>query len=309
MQTVTGTRGSVLHVPAMPDVGGVRQRTVRLGSVDVTLLEAGGQGPLALCLHGFPDTAFTWRHLVPRLADRGFHAVAPFLRGYWPTSLASDQRYDLDALAQDVTELRTVLRGGQDSVLVGHDWGAEIAYAVIARAPSAFRNVVAMAVPPPELDSILLRDHEQLRRFWYQFFFAAMPATARDVVAADDFAFVERLWRQWSPGYAANEDLVRVRESLRFPGHLDAALSYYADNPLPAAQPDTTPLPRRQGPPVLYLHGSEDGCIAADLVTTAPEALPPGSRLQVIDGAGHFLPLERPDIVNDLVADWLLRRT
>ena len=81
-------------------------------------------GPLALCLHGFPDTAHTWRHLLPRLADAGYHAVAPFLRGYAPTSVPADGRYDTGTLALDVCALHEALGGGPDAVVIGHDWGS-----------------------------------------------------------------------------------------------------------------------------------------------------------------------------------------
>src|SRR3954470_17433937 len=92
-------------------------------------LEAGpADGPLALCLHGFPDTAHTWRHLMPVLVDAGFHAVAPFMRGYAPTDVPADGAYSIGALAMDACALHDVLGGGDDAVLIGHDWGAATAY-------------------------------------------------------------------------------------------------------------------------------------------------------------------------------------
>src|ERR1044072_1420855 len=92
-------------------------------------LEAGpADGPLALCLHGFPDSAWTWRDLLPALADAGFRAVAPFTRGYAPSSVPADGRYQLAVLAQDAIALHEALGGDGDAVLIGHDWGATTAF-------------------------------------------------------------------------------------------------------------------------------------------------------------------------------------
>src|SRR5690242_4333046 len=95
-----------------------RARTVRANDLEFGILEAGpASGPLALCLHGFPDCAHTWRHLLPALADAGFHAIAPFMRGYAPTSIPADGEYGIGALAADAIALHEALGGGEDAVL------------------------------------------------------------------------------------------------------------------------------------------------------------------------------------------------
>ena len=111
----------------------MRTRTVRANGLEFGVLEA-GTGPLALCLHGFPDCAHTWRHLFPALAAVGFHAVAPFMRGYAPTTALANGDYGPNTLAADVLGLHEVLGGGSDAVLIGHDWGAEAAYRAAAAA-------------------------------------------------------------------------------------------------------------------------------------------------------------------------------
>jgi pimeloyl-ACP methyl ester carboxylesterase len=120
----------------------VRAGTVRANGIDFGVLET-GVGPLALCLHGFPDSAHTWRHLLPRLATAGFHAVAPFMRGYAPTSVAPDGCYHLGALVADAVALHQALGGDDHAVLIGHDWGAETTYGaggLRARAVAPARN-------------------------------------------------------------------------------------------------------------------------------------------------------------------------
>src|SRR5215469_11765710 len=119
----------------------VRATTVQANGLEFGLLEAGA-GPLALCLHGFPDTAHTWRHLLPALAGAGFHAVAPFMRGYAPTAVPGDGAYQVGALAADAVALHDVLDGGGDALLLRPDWGAEAAYGAAAHAAERWRRLV-----------------------------------------------------------------------------------------------------------------------------------------------------------------------
>ena len=271
----------------------LRERKVAANGIEFGILEA-GTGPLALCLHGFPDSARTWRHLLPELADAGFHAVAPFTRGYAPTGLGAD--YSTASLVADVTALHEALGGDESAVLIGHDWGAEAAYGAAAAAPERWRRVVTMAVPPLALDERLFSDYDQLRRFFYMFFLRT-PGAER-VVAADDMAFIDRLWADWSPGYDASADLRAVKDCLRDPRHLDAAVAYYRDY-APDSRPETPPQP------TLYLHGDRDGCIDVRLVHDAEQHLAPGSRMETVADTGHFLHVEKPDEVNRLIVDWV----
>ena len=292
----------------------MRAGTVRANGLEFGLLEA-GSGPLALCLHGFPDTAHTWRRLLPALAAAGFRAVAPFMRGYAPTTVPADGVYHLGALAADAVALHEVLGGGRDAVLIGHDWGAEAAYGAAAFSADRWRRLVTLAVPPAALDPVLFSDYDQLRRFFYLFLFRDPAGSAEAVVAADQMAFIDRLWADWSPGYHPGEHLTRVKESLQQPANLAAALGYYRA----AGAPGTPGAPQadaryaaeqqavgRQAPqPTLYLHGANDGCIAAHLARRAGSLLAPSSRMIVIGGAGHFPHLEKPDEVNNHILAWV----
>src|SRR5215510_1990615 len=195
-----------------------RPASVRANGLEFGLLEA-GSGPLALCLHGFPDSAHTWRHLLPALASAGFRAVAPFMRGYAPTAVPADGAYQVGALAADAVALHEVLGGDGNAVLIGHDWGAEAAYGAAAHAPDRWRRLVTLAVPPASLDPVLFSDYEQLRRFFYVFLFRDPRGFAEAVVAADRMSFLDRLWSDWSPGYDAGEDLAHVKECLREPAN------------------------------------------------------------------------------------------
>jgi pimeloyl-ACP methyl ester carboxylesterase len=284
---------------------------VRANDLDFVLLEA-GSGPLALCLHGFPDAAPTWRHLLPVLARAGFHAAAPFMRGYAPTAVPADGAYQLGALAADAVALHDVLGGDGDAVLIGHDWGAEAAYAAAAYVPDRWRRLVTLAVPPAALDPVLFSDYEQLKRFWYMFMFRDPAGFAEEMAAGDGMSLLDRLWLDWSPGYRPGEHLAQVKDSLRQPANLAAAIGYYraAGTPDPpeagtryAGEQQAASLQAPQ--PTLYLHGATDGCIRVELARRAEPLLAPSSRMIVITDAGHFLHLEKPAEVNDHILAWV----
>ena len=185
------------------------------------LADGPADGPLALCLHGFPDTAWSYRHLLPTLAAEGYRAVAPFMRGYAPTAVPAEPRYSAATLGLDANRLHEALGGGADAVLVGHDWGAIAAYPAASAAPDRWRRVVTMAVPPGPAMGGMLR-YDQLKRSFYMWFFQ-LPL-ADFIVPSNDFEFIARLWEVWSPGFVGSEDFSHVRVALRDPANLGAAL-------------------------------------------------------------------------------------
>jgi pimeloyl-ACP methyl ester carboxylesterase len=287
-----------------------RQLTVEANGLRFGCLASGEQSKrLALCLHGFPDTAWTWRHLLPELAAAGFYAVAPFLRGYAPTEIPADGRYQTGALVADTCALHQALGGDEDAVLIGHDWGAITAYGAAAFSPTQWTKVVTAAVPPAGALATGFLQYAQLRRSWYIFLFQHPLADV--AVAMNDLEFIDHLWRDWSPGYDAGEDLVRVKAALDSPERITAALGYYRamlnpDLQVPelAAQQVASSAPTPQ--PTLYLHGADDGCMGAELVTGVEPFLGPGSEVAIVAGTGHFLHLEKPAEINERVLRFLL---
>ncbi|TNY35255.1 alpha/beta fold hydrolase [Thermomonospora catenispora] len=283
--------------------------TITANGLEFGYLAEGPQdGPLALCLHGFPDSAHTWRHLLPRLAEAGYRAVAPFMRGYAPTSVPADGAYQTGALGTDVNALHEALGGGPDAVLIGHDWGAAAAYAALAQQPERWRRAVTLALPPiPALAAGFL-SYAQLKRSFYIFLFQTPLAEA-----ALDRAFVAGLWRDWSPGYDAAEDVAYAMNCLAGPANVAAAVGYYRamldpSRHLPAYAAAQAAAEKVAARPILYLHGTDDGCLGVEILGEEADLLrhlPPGSRVELIEDAGHFLHLERPEEVGERVLRWL----
>jgi pimeloyl-ACP methyl ester carboxylesterase len=282
--------------------------------LEFAYLEDGpADGPLALCLHGFPDHAPTWTALLGDLAAAGFHAVAPWMRGYAPTAVPADGLYQPAALSLDALALADALApGDRPAVLVGHDWGAFAAYGAVVHGPERFSRLVAMSVPHrAALTARMITSPGQLKRSWYMFFFQ-MPL-AEHAVRFNDFALIDHLWRDWSPGFEAPAEYMRsVKETLGSPGCVEAAVDYYRHtlNPLKhdarlavveAAGSGWVPIP------TLYLHGADDGCVGADLIDAdeMKPLFPGGLDAEILPGLGHFLHLEDPVTVNARILEFL----
>ena len=284
----------------------LRTGVVRVNDIEFHFLET-GEGPLVLCMHGFPDNAYSFRHLLPDLSKAGFRAVAPFMRGYAPTGAPKDGRYQTAVLAEDVLALMEAL-GARQASLVGHDWGARAVFGAAALEPEKVDRMVIIASAYPAAGQ--LTNFHYLKGSWHAFYFQ-LPL-AEETVAHDDYAFIEDWWRDASPDWdIPTEDLERVKHTFRQPGVVQAALAYYRHSYNPSLQdPALKDVQERVNTaritvPTLALHGDHDRPMRLEAFQEMDRFFTGRLEKVVIPGTGHFLHQEKPQEANPRIVEFL----
>ncbi len=284
--------------------------TLSANGLEFGALTAGRGDDVVLCIHGFPDCYRSFRHQLPALGAAGYHAVAPMIRGYEPWSRPDDGAHYLHRLAEDVIGWIDAL-GVDRAHVVGHDWGAVMAYAAAALAPDRFSSLTALAIPPLHgMPEVLWRRPWGLLPLWYMALFQARGLAER-LVRRNELALIDRLWRRWSPGFTLPEpERQAIHRVLGQPAALTAALTYYRQLFAltdPESRAAAALLRRPVEVPTLVLSGDRDGCMSPSLYEAAVSRarFPGGVQHQRVPDAGHFLHQERPEAVNALLLDWL----
>jgi pimeloyl-ACP methyl ester carboxylesterase len=261
------------------------------------------QEPLAILVHGFPDTPHTFRHLGPRLIEAGYRAVAPWLPGY---TSAVEGPISVGTYAQHVLTIREQFGGDERCLLIGHDWGAMAAYGAVGVNPGAFQKLITLAVPPTAAISDAFT-YAQLRRSFY--IYVIQQVGIAELAVLKD-GFWEGLWGDWSPGYDAREDIAMLRSHVTAETISGVLAPYRAQfNPAyadPHADTEAAAALTSPGIPTLYLHGVADGALGAEVLHEVDRHLPAaGSHHLLLPDMGHFLHLEAPDRVWEVIEKWL----
>ena len=235
----------------------ISERQIQTAGLSFRVREA-GQGPLLLCMHGYPDTARTWDDLLPRLAERGYHAVAPWMRGYPPTEVPANGDFSVTALGRDVLDLADAL-GAETFDLVGQDWGASTVYQATATAPERVRRLVTIAIPPLRVIKPAPGDLWGLRHF----LFYALPLLPERSLRANGWQGVRDICRRWSPSWEIPEpEFAHIVAALEAPGGLAGALGYYRSFASGLAGADARASRKAQGrrmsTPTMLIYGDED---------------------------------------------------
>jgi pimeloyl-ACP methyl ester carboxylesterase len=270
-----------------------------------------GSGKPMVLLHGFPDCAQNYENQMNYFSELGYEVFCPFMPGYHPDDKALSS-YDPTSISLEIINFIKSLNVGPVT-LMGHDWGSSAAYGVASLEPSLVSQLVTLSVPHgSKLMEAILTNGDQQRRSWYMFYFQLEFADM--AVPINDYEFIDRLWREWSPNWPEynkySKNTIKVLSEV---GVLNKALAYYRSTLQP-----TSPIPELNAEqleqkeqkiscPTLYLHGINDGCIGSDLVDGMEEGFE-DLTVKILDDCGHFLHLEKPDEVNKIISEFLSSR-
>jgi pimeloyl-ACP methyl ester carboxylesterase len=282
---------------------GVRFSFVTANGVTLHCAEAGpDDGPLVVLLHGFPEFWFAWRAYFRPLAEQGFRVVAPDQRGYNLSSKPeSPEAYRLESAAADVFALADVL--GRDRLhVVGHDWGASVAWTMAGLEPRRLLSAAMLQEPHPAiwLDAMRSDPDQRLRSRYVQILRA--PWLSEMMLKVGNYAGLARAFRSATrPDAFPPEILDRYREAWRQPGALTGMLNWY--RALFVAEPPR-PAPGSLIPPTLVLWGDRDS-LAIPRLADDSAALCKNARVRHLPQAGHWILHDAPELVRDALLDHL----
>jgi pimeloyl-ACP methyl ester carboxylesterase len=282
-------------VANLPEVDGIRHRWAEARGLRFHLAEAGEGDDVVLCLHGWPQHWYEWRFLLPKLAAAGYRAIAMDMRGFgW--SDAPRDGYEKENLASDV--LAVLDAEGIDRVrLVGHDWGGWLGYLLCLRAPERFQQYLALNILPPWVSPRMV--FPEIWRFTYQLVIAAPFLGYR---LHRQGTFVRKMLRGASvvPGTFDEATLAAFADNLAEPARAKAGVLMYRTFLL-REQPEIIGgryARARLTVPTLQLHGTEDLALRPKMLA-GWQRHADDMRLELVEGVGHFIADEAPDLVAD----------
>jgi pimeloyl-ACP methyl ester carboxylesterase len=278
-----------------------------VGDVRLAVAEDGDPaGEPVVLLHGFPEGARSWRHQLDALAESGFRAAAPDLRGYGGSDRPpAVEDYSARALVGDVAGLIRAL--GHDSAhVVGHDWGGSLAWGLAGTLPAMVRSLTILNAPQGPVSARLRReDPGQQAKSWYMLLFQ-FPGVAEAWLSDDDFANLRRfVFDTAAPGTFPPEEREALVDAFRADGALTAALNYYRANMPPASWLRDPPDPLEITVPTMIIWGEADAYMDPLLLERSAATVTAPLRVERLPGVSHWVQQEVPDRVNELLLDFL----
>jgi len=278
-----------------------RETTINTNGIRLHAMTEGAQGPLVVLLHGFPECWYSWREYLHPLAEAGFRAVAPDMRGYNLSDKPDGVlNYQLPILTADVMGLIRSL-GAERAIVVGHDWGGGVAWRFAMDYPEAVEKLVICNAPHPTRFAETLRSFRQLRKSWYMFFFQ-LPWLPEALIQSDLERFLERGLRGAAVRQSAfsDDDLRVYAAALRQPGALTAAINYYRAVMRWGWRLPNLPITA----PTLLIWGQNDLFLGEEVIYGTGRFVP-NLRVHFIPNCGHWVQLEAADEVQQVMLDFL----
>ena len=285
----------------------VRHGFAQVGDVRLHYAEAGEGERLVVLLHGFPECWYSWRHQLKALSGR-FRVVAPDMRGYNLSDKPGRvEDYRVGRLVDDVTGLIRHL-GAREAAVVGHDWGAVVAWAAARHYPDYVSKLAALQVPPAAVWQKNL-SWRQLLRSWYMLFFQ-LPALPEWWLRRRDFAGLEEMFRKTGrPGTFSDEDLRVLKSAMREPGALTAAINYYRANLgsflSRRSRAEGFTKQERVRVPTLFIFGERDFAIIPETVEGVADYVNAPYTEVRLAKSNHWVQQEYPAEVNAALVSFL----
>jgi pimeloyl-ACP methyl ester carboxylesterase len=256
--------------------------------------EVTGDGKPVVLLHGFPDSGRLWRNQVPALAEAGFKVIVPDLRGYGRSDKPSEvDAYKMPLLAADVAAVMDDA-GATSCHVVGHDWGSAVAWAFATGLPDRVDHLVALSVGHPA--AFRSAGFQQYARSWYMLLFQFRGVAEKFLTASDWAGF-----RRWS----GHPDIDGVIADLEADGSLTTGLNYYRANVPPESFLEAAPNLPPVKAPTMGVWSSKDFALTETQMVDSERYVAGEWRYERIEGVGHWMQLEAPDQVNQLLIDFL----
>jgi len=255
-----------------------------------------GTGELVILLHGFPEFWYGWKNQIPVLSKK-YRVVAPDMRGYNLSDKPKNvSDYQIQILAKDIAELVKAL-GEEKAIIVGHDWGAAVAWTVASLFPEVVKKVAILNVPHPNEMSRAFKEFNfsQWKKSWYIFFFQ-LPFLPEKIVGTENFfrdAFKSMLKRRDA---ISKEDLQKYVEAYAQPGAVKSAVAYYRAafrGFLSAVK-----MPKVKAP-LLMLWGEHDTALGKELTYRTKDYCDNTCEILYDSTSGHFVQHDNPDWVNE----------